>query len=370
MSLSNWKRLAQKRTETGRMKNQLYDEITEAKIKSKTSDARITKSFRLDEIKEGLRAQKPKNRPQGPQMRIRPAPAGKPDEIDYAPEVDPYEDMDVEGLLDLQDYVAPQAEKQIAKIPKGPPGTAGPPPKYEMDPSFWNLEEGDESLPPEYYFVEDEKGEGPLAIEAPPDEDDDDDEDLDIGDINRILDSADLPNYNDVEMTLAQPEMTALKRSKYLEKNIKKANSEISSITSKFKTNTSKRLNQAIKNNAPRDVIEKLKREKDMTHKLADTRLKPIQEYRDYLKVQKKKSTKGSGVRGGLRTGKTGRGVYFYNDAQELLKKLTLIIGEMEAGNTSVKMRNMGQTILDTLLRTKSINKSQYQKLVKKYFGV
>ena len=100
-----------------------------------------------------------------------------------------------------------------------------------------------------------------------------------------------------------------------------------------------------------------------MAHKFADTRLKPIQEYRDYLKVQKKKSTKGSGLR-------TGRGVYFYNDAKELLKKLTLIIGEMEAGNTSVKMRNMGQTILDTLLRTKSINKSQYQKSVKKYFGV
>ena len=353
MSLSNWKRLAQKRTETGRMKNQLYDEITEAKIKSKTSDQRITKSFRLDEIIEGLRAQKPKNRPQ---MRIRPAPAGKPDEMDYAPEVDPYEDMDVEGLLDLQDYVAPQAEKQIAKIL---PSAAGPPPKYEMDPSFWNP--GDESLPPEYSFVE--KGEGPLAIEGP----DDEDEDLDRGDINRILDSSDLPNYDDVEKRLAQPEMTPVKRSKYLESNIKRANSEISSITSKFKTNTTKRLNQAIKNNDPRDVIEKLEREKDMAHKFADTRLKPIQEYRDYLKVQKKKSTKGSGVRGGLRT---GSGVYFYNDAQELLKKLTLIIGEMEAGNTSVKMRNMGQTILDTLLRTKSINKSQYQKLVKKYFPI
>ena len=342
MSLSNWKRLAQKRTETGKMKNQLYDEITEEKIKSKTSDQRITKSFRLDEIIDGLKAQKPKNRPQG----IRPGPAGKPDEIDYAPEVDPYEDMDVEGLLDLQDYVAPQAEKQI--IPKGPP------PKYEMDPSFWNLG-GDESLPPEYSFVE----EGPLEIEAPPDDDDD----LDRGDINRILDSTGLPNYDDVEMRLSQPEMTPVKRSKYLESNIKRANSEISSITSTFKTNTSKRLNQAIKNNAPRDVIEKLEREKDMAHKFADSRLKPIQEYRDYLKVQKKKSTKGSGV-------KRGSGVYFYNDAQELLKKLTLIIGEMEAGNTSVKMRNMGQTILDTLLRTKSINKSQYQKLVKKYFGV
>ena len=304
MSLSNWKRLAQKRTETGKMKNQLYDEITEEKIKSKTSDARITKSFRLDEIIEGLRAQKPKNRPQ---MRIRPAPAGKPDEIDYAPEVDPYEDMDVEGLLDLQDYVAPQAEKQI--IPKGAP------PKYEMDPSFWR---GDESLPPEYSFVE----EGPLAIESPPD----DDEDLDRGDINRILDSANLPNYDDVEMRLSQPEMTPVKRSKYLESNIKRANSEISSITSKFKTNTTNRLKQAIKKGLPKDVIEKLEREKDMAHKFADSRLKPIQEYRDYLKVQKKKSTKGSGV-------KRGSGVYFYNDAQELLKKLTLIIGEMEAGN-------------------------------------
>jgi len=27
--------------------------------------------------------------------------------IDYAPEVDPYEDMDVEGLLNLEDYVPP-----------------------------------------------------------------------------------------------------------------------------------------------------------------------------------------------------------------------------------------------------------------------
>ena len=268
--------------------------------------------------------------------------------------------MDVEGLLNLEDYVAPQAEKQIAKIPKGPP------PKYEMDPSFWNLEEGDESLPPEYSFVEEEQAEeeeGPLAIESPPDEDDDDDKDLDIGDINGILDQTGLPNYNDVEMTLAQPEMTAIKRSKYLEKNIKKANSEISSLTSKFKTNSTKRLNQAIKKGSPKDEIEKLQKEKDMAHKFANTRLKRIQEYRDYLKGQKMKSTKGSGRR-------TGRGVYFYNDAKELLNKLTLIIGEMEAGNTSVKMRNMGQTILDTLLRAKHINKSQYQKLIKKYFRV
>ena len=49
-------------------------------------------------------------------------------------------------------------------------------------------------------------------------------------------------------------------------------------------------------------------------------------------------------------------------------KKLAVILGEMEAGNTSLKMRNMGQTILDTLLENKSINKTAYGKLVKKYF--
>ena len=42
----------------------------------------------------------------------------------------------------------------------------------------------------------------------------------------------------------------------------------------------------------------------------------------------------------------------------------------MEAGNTSIQMRNTGQSILDTLLKSKSINKAQYQKLVKKYFKV
>ena len=329
MSLSNWKRLAQKRTETGKMKNQLYDEITEEKIKSKTSDQRITKSFRLDEIIEGLRAQKPKNRPQ---MRIRPAPAGKPDEIDYAPEVDPYEDMDVEGLLDLQDYVAPGTEKQIAKMPEGPP------PKYEMEPSFWNLEEGDESLPPEYE-------EEPSAIEAPREGEEDERE------ANKILDHLELPNYDDVELRLAEPEMTATKQRNYLDKVVKDAERRRSQVIA-FKANATKKFNKGEINAAERDRI----------HQNSD-RFRG--ELNDYIKQYryKSKSKKGYGT-------KRGSGVYFYNDAQELLKKLTLIIGEMEAGNTSVKMRNMGQTILDTLLRTKSINKSQYQKLVKKYFGV
>ena len=56
------------------------------------------------------------------------------------------------------------------------------------------------------------------------------------------------------------------------------------------------------------------------------------------------------------------RGAYFFNDAKEMLQKLTLIIAEMEAGNTSLKMRNMGQRILDALLHSNHINKGQCQK--------
>ena len=72
----------------------------------------------------------------------------------------------------------------------------------------------------------------------------------------------------------------------------------------------------------------------------------------------------------GLRRGQRGRGAYFFNDAKEMLQKLTLIIAEMEAGNTSIKMRNMGQTILDALLHANHLNKGQYRKLVKKYFAL
>ena len=118
--------------------------------------------------------------------------------------------MDVEGLLNLQDYVAPQAEKQIAKMPKEAP-------KYEMDPSFWQIP----SEPPLPY--EDEE---PLAIEGPDegpaadlddDEDEGEDEEEDEeekSEANKILDQSGFPNYGDVEMRLTEPEMTETKKEK------------------------------------------------------------------------------------------------------------------------------------------------------------
>lgn len=59
----------------------------------------------------------------------------------------------------------------------------------------------------------------------------------------------------------------------------------------------------------------------------------------------------------------------FFNNPNELLKKLEIILGEIAAGNTSIKMRNMGVKILDILLKTKTINKTQHKKRFK-YFNI
>jgi len=54
-SLREWKELAESKAKAGKMKNQLYNQITAERVKSKTSDAAISKSFRLDELKEELK---------------------------------------------------------------------------------------------------------------------------------------------------------------------------------------------------------------------------------------------------------------------------------------------------------------------------
>ena len=77
-------------------------------------------------------------------------------------------------------------QKQIAKIPSKAP-------KYEMDPSFWQLSDPPLDPPPLY----EEKD--PLAIEGLPDDDDDDeyvDAEEEPEDPNKILDQLDLPNYD------------------------------------------------------------------------------------------------------------------------------------------------------------------------------
>jgi len=77
-----------------------------------------------------------------------------------------------------------------------------------MDPSYWQLDPGlaPTEPPPDYEPLDDE----PLAIEAPPNEDDDDEElegEEDIGEASKILDHLELPNYDDVQKRLDDPEI-------------------------------------------------------------------------------------------------------------------------------------------------------------------
>ena len=321
MSLSRWKRLAQRKTEAGQAVNELYDDITKEKIRSKTTDAAIAKTFRLDRLDQIAEQTKPKQRRRVP-LRPRVNADGG---IDYAPEVDPYEEMDVEGLLNLEDYVPPQAEKQIAKKPQKPP-------QYEMDPSFWQIP--DEPPPPYEEDLEEE-------------------EELEEMDDNQILDQLDLPNYDDVEKRLAEPEMNYVRRQNYLRKVQKDAETKRKQVAA-MKTHAANAFKRG----------EITKEEMDKAYAESDRLQKPINELK--VKVRQKLTPKIKPPK--LKAIKKGKGVVFYNNPQELLQKLAVILGEMEAGNTSLKMRNMGQTILDTLLENKSINKTAYGKLVKKYF--
>ena len=326
MSLSRWKRLAQRKTKAGQAVNELYDDITKEKIRSKTTDQAIAKTFRLDRLDQIAEQTKPKQRRRVP-LRPRVNADGG---IDYAPEVDPYEEMDVEGLLNLEDYVPPQAEKQIAKKPQKPP-------QYEMDPSFWQIP--DEPPPP---YEEDLEEEG-------------EEEELEEMDDNQILDQLDLPNYDDVEKRLAEPEMNYLRRQNYLRKVQKDAETRRKQVAA-LKTHAANAFKRG----------EITKEAMDEAYAESDRLQKPINELKVKLKKKLKPIIKPQKIKA-IAT-KKGRGVVFYNNPQELLKKLAVILGEMEAGNTSLKMRNMGQTILDTLQENGSLNKSAYGAIVKKYF--
>ena len=335
MSISKWKELADRKAKTGQMKRNLFDEITEEKIRSKTTDQAIAKTFRLDRLDQIAEQTKPK-----PRRRIQIPRINREGGIDYAPEVDPYEDMDVEGLLNLEN-VAPQAEKQIAKIPSDPP------PLYEeTDPlAIAGLSD---DLEAEDKFVD-------ATDEEDEEEEYDFDEELKLwneDEPNRILDQLDLPNYIDVDNRLAKPEITANNQRNYLTGAINDAESRRKTLTV--------RKSIATKAYKAGKITEEYR---DLIHENVSKREKDIADYKTYLR-SKRKSITGSGVRRGQR----GRGAYFFNDAKEMLQKLTLIIAEMEAGNTSIKMRNMGQTILDALLHENHINKGQYRQLVKKIF--
>ena len=317
--------MAKSKSALGKKINFVHNAITQKKLGEETSQIGFEKMFKpvtskLDDVVASNL---------GPLPRAKPARRKKAEleGIDYFPDVDPFEDMDVEGLFDETAPVSPQAEKQIsAAAPKGPPPTYeeimkdsgnGPPPEYEEDDPL-------EDLPP--------VGETEEA--------------------NELLTLLSILNYITVDTVLGSSEISATQKRNYLEKNIlpdaifrrNQLKGYKSSFTKKFKKG---------------EITEE---QKNWQHQRIDRSSQVLGEYIRHYKL-KATQMKGSGLRR-----KKGGTVRFFSNPKELFQKLEVIIGSILAGNTNVGIRNTGVGILDLLLKEGAINRSQHEKLFRKYF--
>ena len=156
MSLLKWQEMAKSKSALGKKINFVHNAITQKRLGEETSQIGFEKMFKpvtskLDDVMgPGPSASAASNLPR-PQKQPARRKKANLEGIDYFPDVDPFEDMDVEGLFD--EAVPPQAEKQI---PAGPPPSYDemikelgddPPPEYEEDDSpDYALAPGDEKL--------------------------------------------------------------------------------------------------------------------------------------------------------------------------------------------------------------------------------
>ena len=389
MSLLKWKELAKSKTELGNKINYAHHLIKRHKIGQETSQESFSKEFRpvtskLDELidddeNSGM-----------PQRRKRPL--RKMEVPDYGIDIeDEVEDMNIGDLFG--DDVPPQQEKQI--VPK--------PPTYEEA-----LEEIVKEPAPEYDYNE------TIDYGIP-------DEEMTF----EILKDSGLDDYKAMDEEIDNPEMTFEKKMEYLDDNIKHAKKEKQRLNgsrlaaqNKYKKNKNEaQFNERMKGiekarrvlNEYIDIIEEQK--KDIKYKGKGIKgrgiMKKAEKERNKIKGYKLKHTSQKKYNSGaiseakkqtmnkrldnemaalneyikdhkknlelekkIRRKQRGGNVMFFNDVNQLLKKLELIIGEVLAGNTSIKMRNMGVNILDTLLRMSTINRPQYNKLYNQYFKV
>ena len=332
MSLLKWKELAKRKTESGKKINYIHDLIKQHDIAQKTSDASFSKVFKpvtdkLDDVIESnlnLRMPPKKKRPPK-KVEVR----------NYGIDIDDeVEDMGLDDLFDQP--VLPQQEKQI--VPK--------PPTYEE--SLQDLMEGKKEIYVDPQYLPQE------PYDVPPEYDDDDEIDYALhseDERNVILDEINIMNYENVEVILNQPEMTPQKTKAYLNKIINEAKYRRNQLSG-YKSYVTKQFNSG----------KILAAERQEQNKRIDNARVTLNEYIKHYKT-KLVTIKGSGI-------KRGGSVIFFNDPKKILKKLELIIGERLAGNTSIKMRNMGVNILDTLLKMSTINKPQYNKIYNNYFKI
>ena len=112
MSLNRWKELAKQKAELGNKINFVHDTITKRKLGEEISQLGYEKMFKpitskLDVPVSTLKSDAPASTSR---KKSREA-------IDYYPDVDPYEEMDIEGLVDDEEEVFPEQDKQIPEDP-------------------------------------------------------------------------------------------------------------------------------------------------------------------------------------------------------------------------------------------------------------
>ena len=237
----------------------------------------------------------------------------------------------------LDEGLVPDNEKQI--VPK--------PPTYEE--SLQDVLEGKKQIYVDPQYFPEEPQDMPPEYE----EDEEIDYALDEEDsANMILDDLGLPNYDDIEKQLNQPEMTQKRIKRYVDKQLKDAEFKRHQLTG-YKSQVSQAYNKGKISEA----------QKTMDYKRIDNARAVLNQYIKHYE-NKVEMMKGSGLK------KRGGNIVFFNDVKQLLKKLELIVGEILAGNTSIEMRNTGVAILGMLLKTSKINKAQHEKLYKTYFKI
>ena len=330
MSLLEWKKLAKKKTELGNKINFVHDTILKKQLDENVSKESFQKVFepittKLDDV-----AFMNLNIPRLTKKRGKKQ--GVPD-YGIALEDEDIPDYGLDNLFD--EGLVPENEKQL--VPK--------PPTYEE--SLKNILEGKKQIyvDPQYFPEEPQ--------DMPPEYEEDEEIDYTLAkedSANLILDDLDLSNYDDIEKQLNLPEMTAEMSKKYVNKKLKDAEFRRNQLKG-YKRNITFRFNIGEIGEAQK-ALE--------TGRINNARV-VLNQYINHYR-QKVKMMEGSGLK------KRGGNIVFFNDVKQLIKKLELIVGEILAGNTSIKMRNTGVAILDMLLKTATINKAQHEKMYKAYF--
>ena len=322
--------MAKSKTALGNKINFVHDAITQKRLGEETSQIGFEKMFKPLTAKLGD-VMGPPNLPQPRRKKA------NLEGIDYFPEMyDPFEDMEVDGLFDEE--ILPKPDKQIpAAAPEAPPN-------YEDV-----LEEIEQSTPD--YSLE--------PKDVAEEEEEDDGVDVEVGDVNSLLNKLKLTNYQKIDNALEQSTASEEKKKKYLVAQIKEANQRRSQ-----QYNRKSYLKKQVQSG--KLTADEIAGELQQIY----VNNKVLNDYMKYYK-SKIKSFKGSGLRpltsfAGVR--QRGRGISFFSNPKELLRRLEVIVGSILAGNTNVSIRNTGVGILDLLLKEGAINQAQHEKLFRKYF--